>query len=96
MRKASGVRLSAFPCNSCRSGRSCGSRSSSFNFVTGVPNNNIDPTSWAFFQSFTRGAGHCQAFQFYSCFTAGDYIRPVMNNFTGAFSAPSVDILSQL
>lgn len=52
-------------------------RSSAGSFINAPIATSIDPTSWAFFSSSDR----CQ---FSPCFSAGEYIRPAMNIYTGA------------
>ena len=72
---------------------------SGFSFVTGVPVGGIDPTTWAFFPSLTLGSNHCQAIGLYNCFSAGDYIHPAMNKFTGAslpFIASPSNVFTEL
>lgn len=65
-----------------------GSASSSTSFITGTPNgtsnSNLDPTSWAWFPSFTAAANHCDIHGSVSCFCVGDYLVPAMNTVTGA------------
>lgn|GEM_PF-3728309 len=58
---------------------------SSFSFVSGVPNSNIDPTSWIFYNAILTGSKRCdQISGSVPCFSPGDYFRPAMNAFTGA------------
>ncbi len=48
---------------------------------TGVVSNDIEPTSWRFGPAGSFLSSRCG---FNNCFSAGDYMRPAMNIFTGA------------